>query len=344
MKTAQQNKGSFIAEPKPQGEIRKIEMGDLSRLADLLATCKSDDPYLVSAAYHGFTGRLGLWMYSEGSDFILFSLHPNTPEKILIFSGLSTRGAELAKNLVKSSFFPGSSFQLARLKAEQAAEAVTFLSWTTAGYDYAVCEEPVLDWLFPVHILSTDLVCQHTGQKFKDFRKNTHRVDAKRISIEPLDIRAHYFDLMSLSLTWAKDHFSESYSIDDLFKPHATIIKMLRDSDLDLRGSVIFMDGRCVSFAVWEMPSASDLPAISIASLSHGPSKGLSELQYLEMCKSLKDAGVARVCIGGSETASLDAYKRKMNPVESVSLKSVSAMRRFAEQALNTAGLSSLSK
>lgn len=322
------------ATPRKEGKIRKIGMSDLPTLAAALSAQSGLDPYALSAAYYGYTGRHGLWVYEEGEDFIPFCLHPNVPGKILLFPGVGLKGALLARNFLRDGFMPGNEVQLARIDAATSAELANRLTWTSPAHSFESQDEAVLDWLYPVHTLSTALVCAHEGGAFKDFRKNTHRVDAGRITVMPLDIDAHYFDLLSLSQAWARDHASAAYSVQDLLEPHTYIIKMIRESGLDLQGSVIFMDGHCVSFAAWEMPVVPSLPAVSVASLSHGPSKGLSELQYLEMCRALAGKGIERVCIGGSETASLDAYKRKMNPVESVSLKSI-AVLSTTDQAFN---------
>jgi hypothetical protein len=311
---------------KPQGKVTKIGMKDLPAFAARLARCSSPDPYLVSASYYGFTGRHGLWIYEEGADFIPFCLHPNVPGQTLIFPSVSRNGLALAKNLIESHFSPEDDIRFARLSPRDAEEVVTHLSWTTKGRRYEVVEEHVLDWLFPVHTLSTGLVSERKGGAFENFRNCTHRVDRARIRVEPLDIRAHYFDLMALSLRWAKDRACARYSVSDLFDPHAAVIRMIRESGLDTGGSVVFMDDVCVSFAVWERPADKSLPASSVALLSHGPSRGLPEFQQFEMSRALRAEGIGRVCIGGSETVGLDTYKRKMNPVESLPLVSVAAI------------------
>ncbi|MDD9901197.1 MAG: hypothetical protein OXT65_09490 [Alphaproteobacteria bacterium] len=313
------------ARQKPSGIVTKISMRDLPVLAARLASCNSEDPYLVSAAYYGFTGRNGLWTYEEeGKGFILFCRHPNIPDKTLIFPSVNPQGIDLTKNLLQNYFTPEDDLQLARLTPWDAEEAVTRLSWITQGYHFEVMDELFLDWLYPVHTLSTKKVTEHKGGAFNAFRGRLYQVDQSRIRVEELDIDKHYFDLLSLSMKWARDRADGQYTVKDMFEPNLHILRMARKSGLDMRGTVIYMDDACVSFSIWEMPVDKSRPASSAMMLAHGPSKGLSELQQLERCRALQDAGVERVCIGGSETPGLDAHKKKMAPVESLALKSVS--------------------
>lgn len=319
------------ARARPEGRVARVGMQDLPALARRLAGRPGGpDPYLSSAAYYGFTGRHGLWTYEEDGDFIPFCAHPNVPGKTLIFPSASANGIALARNLLSACFTPGDAVQLARLTPRAAEEAVTRLSWTTQGYRYEIAEERVLDWLFPVHTLSTERVAAHRGGAFNAFRGRLYQADRARARVEALDIGAHYADLLSLSRRWAEARATPSRAFGDLFAPNAYILRMARESGLDLRGSVIYMDGACVSCAIWEMPPDRTRPASSVMMLAHGASKGLSELQQLERCRALRDDGIARVCIGGSETAGLDAHKRKLSPVESLPLVSVAVGARDA--------------
>jgi hypothetical protein len=309
--------------PASPGVVTRVEMKDLPGLARRLAAYESVDPYAVSAAYYGFTGRHGLWTYEEDGDVIPFCLHPNVPGTMLVFPSASPRGLKLAEGLLRNYLLPEGRVQLSRLLPETAAEAAARLPWAAKGRRYAVVDEPVLDWLFPVHTLSTSLVVAREGGAFEKFRNRLNRVDMSRITVDALDIGAHYDELMDLCRRWANDRARGNFSFDDLFEPHAAIVRLVRDSALDLKGTVIRMEGTCVGFGVWEMPSGPAGAASSVAFLAHGPSKGLPELLQLEMCRALEKDGVARACIGGSETEGLDTYKKKLQPVESLSLVTV---------------------
>lgn len=61
--------------------------------------------------------------------------------------------------------------------------------------------------------------------------------------------------------------------------------------------------------------------AVSIAGLSIGE-KGASEYTYHAMAQELLKSDFHSVCIGGSEEQGLDQFKRKMNPIQSVTLTS----------------------
>jgi hypothetical protein len=55
-----------------------------------------------------------------------------------------------------------------------------------------------------------------------------------------------------------------------------------------------------------------------------------------KMAEYLQSRGILEMCLGGSETESLDAFKRKLEPVWSIELDSAFGLTRSALPALRS--------
>jgi hypothetical protein len=85
------------------------------------------------------------------------------------------------------------------------------------------------------------------------------------------------------------------------------------DTSLAMDGLVLRRAGTYIAFSFWERP-ANGKTVACLAALPVSHEKGLSEHLYYAIADCLKNEGYEYMCIGGSETASLDQFKKKLDP------------------------------
>jgi hypothetical protein len=89
--------------------------------------------------------------------------------------------------------------------------------------------------------------------------------------------------------------------------------RLNRDTSLAMDGLVLKREGTYIAFSFWERP-ANGKTVACLAALPVSHEKGLSEYLYYVIAGCLKTEGYEYMCIGGSETASLDQFKKKLDP------------------------------
>jgi hypothetical protein len=92
--------------PQPAGfssELSPVDDEDLPALQALLDEHVCADPYQLSAAYFGLTGRKGLWLAAEGATAILLCRHPNLPHAMLAFPPLGPDGGSVIAHAVEDA-------------------------------------------------------------------------------------------------------------------------------------------------------------------------------------------------------------------------------------------------
>lgn len=289
----------------------------LPLLQMLLNGIDRDDPYSVSAAYYAMTGRKGLWLYGDDRTMMIIARHPNNEDQLLFFPPFGADPARLLNNALIDPAMPDGSVKMARLGSEDGY----LIMQMTARSQHKPMPERLLDWTYPVHVLDINKVVTREGGLFRDFRKNVNRAFGRGLWAEPITTATHRKITSNLAKNWADSHEQTAYSIEDLVMPSMTAIDLMK-SGLPMAGLLIHEGEKPVGFIIWEETDPTKGIANSIAGLSIG-SKGIDEFAMLQMCETLKSRGFQQVCIGGSETAGLDAFKRKMNPVRSIELQSI---------------------
>ncbi|MEO1193317.1 MAG: phosphatidylglycerol lysyltransferase domain-containing protein [Pseudomonadota bacterium] len=298
--------------------IRPLSAMDHDTLARVLGAYDGPDPYRSSPAYFQFTGRRGLWLFETLEGTVIFCRHPNVEETVLVFPPIGADGAKLLESFFKSVPSPQGGFQLARFTAAETA-LLDGGSTVSSGTVYAPIDERVLDWAYPVHVLGTELVSEHQGPQFRDFRQNIHRAERLNLSCRPLQTSGDSTELKRLVARWVKGHCPDEEAAAQT-EPFLHVIEMLRDEKIQSLG--FEENGTLVAFIVWEETDPAKGTANSLMNLNVSAHKGVSEYSYYRMCCDLSAKGFKEVCIGGSETPSLDRFKRKMNPIRSVELSS----------------------
>lgn len=296
----------------------RLTMNDYPMLRGLLQSIENDDSYATSAAYYLMTCRKGLWIYRQDQQFILFGWHPNVSGQILIFNPLQDKAVSLLAVLAQAFPAPPAGCRVARVQNKNAAVGQPV-------------REDILDWVYPVQTLSTGDVTEHRGTRFRDLRKNLYRVDSQTISMKALQEHKTFIDALTLITGWSASREDEHYKLDDLSDPQVYILKLLRLYPSSFEGFALYSEGRIAGVCLWEKSERETIT--SFVSVSRPDMRGLSDYIIHAMCQKLQTQGHVKVCIGGSETAGLDAFKRKFNPVHSLGLQTYRPATQEAAQA-----------
>ncbi len=124
-----------------------------------------------------------------------------------------------------------------------------------------------------------------------------------------------------LARAWACGQ-TQDLPLSELLAPYERAFELLANPALALQGVAFQHADQLLGLYVWEQPDWRPDMAVGLISLTSRRVRGLAEYQHVVMCALLADIGVPRLCIGGAETAGLDAFKRKFEPVHSVALTS----------------------
>lgn len=301
----------------------------LPYLSAVLSRFTSNDPYVLCPAYHAFTGRHGLWGYAKGKSFLLFARHPNKPKTILFYPQFGNAFPNLALELLKNLKLPGFDFMFARYPTEYADFMAASMNKANTPFNFEAIREAVLDWTYPVHTLSTRSVVEATGKNFKSFRYDLHRVNQKEITTSPIHTEEDIKELASVIDVWTSAKLDLDDPQDTLYS-YQYLLKLIQQDCLNLSGLKFYKNNQLVAFEVWSLPENNNKTANNLAGLNINAIEdlqGFSSYQYYTVCKTLLEQGVDYLCIGGSETAGLDHFKRKMSPVNSLPLQSIAVRK-----------------
>lgn len=292
-------------------------------LTAILDRFKSCDPYMISPAYHSFTGRNGLWGYARGRSLVIFARNPNNLDQIMFYPQLGDPFPNLAFDLIERLPVPKGGYQFSRIEFKKADFLAATMNKKSQHYTYEVVTEPLLDWAFPVHTISTNDILNPIGKRFKSFRQPINIFPKNKVEIKPINPLTDSEELVDVIKHWAYEK-KDSINSDDLVGTYASFLKLMSDPCLSLEGVKFYFDGELTAFEAWAMPTNGSKIACNLAGFNKSNIRGFSEFQHYTICKILHDRGVERICLGGSECSGLDAFKRKMNPVESLDLVTIS--------------------
>jgi len=255
---------------------------------------------------------------------MLIAAHPNCENHLLIFPPMGKDPANLLYQVSNDGRILAYKVQLARMSNQDQL----LLVFAESSGHFVKGNEELLDWKYPVYTLSTQKVIEHSGRSFRNFRHSIHLANKNGLSATCFDLQKDKTTLLNLVKTWAENTAQEGYSKEDLTAPTCAIIELMETSDLPLHGLIVKKEGNPVGFMTWEETNEKESLANSMCGLSI-EDKGVAEFIYLSMSKILYERGFEYLCIGGCETKGLDAFKRKMNPISSVPLKSAFPSHRL---------------
>lgn len=283
------------------------------------------DTYLNAPLYYLLTGRKGAWIH-EGYDAVLVVCkHPNVADRLLVFPEIGApdrkdRGL-LTASVLSQMTPPAGGVQLARFTTEE-FEYLRQALGQRNDHNLDRIEpiaEGVLDWRYPVHVLDTQRVSALSGGTFAKIRNKCHQVEGKVEAIgldDPRALRAmkaavKYWEGSMLTRDGAEDTDTSYYE---------TMFGMIEKWP-DLFGGHVYLQGkRPVGFTVYD--KAFNGTANLLANLCDASITGMADYQVVHTCRALAAQGVTGLNFGGSETESLDAFKRKFSPKESFNIAS----------------------
>lgn len=308
----------------PQNYFKRIKPSDLPRLQEQLDVMakNSPDPFAHSAAYFGMTGREGLWAYGNETGFVLIARHPNDPESVLVFPPYGDASTDTIKEALKHRNFPKGNVELGRANPMESRLYKSSLANGSKPADHVT----KLDWVCPIHVVSSDHIVSREGPEFRQLRQNFNKAVRQGLSAELLNLDTNAEDVISVVEEWANIGNKPGFSFEDLTAPTKSLLKLMKDNNpLSIHG-VVIRDAAKNPIGFWIWHETSDRQAMSLARISighiHGI-KGAAEFGAVKMAEALQDRGINKICLGGSETDSLNAFKEKLGPVVSTRLYSL---------------------
>ena len=307
---------SYAPIARPEPALIPITSANIAQLARMVQLSTREDPFSRSAAYFAMTGRKGLWIYGDDESVLITARHPNKDGRTLVFPPIGQDPAGIITKALADPRMPSGGLELARIGREDLALAGSLHS-AGAGKPRA---EGVLDWTYPVHVVSPAKVIERQGKDFNSFRGHLNRAQREGLTAEPVDVARHRPELTQAVHQWAEEKRFSGYTDEDLTSPTLSVLDLMDAGKLAIAGTLTRdASGRPIGFWLWEN---ADGAAMSLARVAlRRP--GCAELGILATCEQVRSHGIDEFCLGGSESAELDTFKRKMQPVRSIELQSL---------------------
>jgi hypothetical protein len=319
------------AEPRSIWEIEPFPILSPTSLRHLLKESKIPDAYCNSALYYMFTGRGHGWRLSYGKNSIVLLLHPNISDSILAFFPFAHNHADFLYQVgvlanYRSFITKFKNVFLARIP--QPINDFTF--GEHLNIDFGLCHlqrvvEEKLDWAYPSYDVSLERLADPTGGDLALYRKKIRKFRAKEIEIINIkdlarkeiekivmEVAQRWVLTKYKQLQWPKDERNRHF--DELLEPYISLTQFKDLDALNIDGLAIRRSDGYIAFSFWETPPVGEI-VTCMAALPYSHEKGLSEYLYHCIAKRLVAEGHKTMCIGGSETASLDRFKRKLAPI-----------------------------
>lgn len=283
-------------------------------LTQAFAASSSPDPSMHSLGYVRMTSRKGLSRYQGEFSDVLFSLHPNNNDEYIIYPPENKQGYLDVRELTQILKATGKQVKIVRVP-----EALSAYAASIVGGERSFDTD--LDYIYPVHIVDTDTLSVMKGGKFLKFRNKVNVAIKEGTSVRSTNFSAQDLkDMRRVIAQWAPALFGSDY------EDHTDYIEFVFDELLsypNIKGLISEQNGIPNGFTIWEEPQNGYDTANSLIHCSLHQ-RGISELLHLEMAKALRDTGIPKLSLGGAETKGLDEFKRKMQPVCSVKLDTIS--------------------
>ena len=307
--------------------VQRITPSTKRWFTDVLAKDDDLDSYLTSPTYYSFTGRKGLWTYTHGNTHIPFCWHPNVQGQILVFPPRGDAAPEALKNLLEKIPEPPVGINLVRIKSESAlSQPATHTAIDgNREINFVPIIERVLDWKYPVRVLSTEKTAHMTNPAFKRIRNRIRKAEGYNIQTEPLT-NTNRRDVERFIRHYAAGHSTHKDQAKEFVHLYSTMLDELKTTNSRMTGAAFRIDGQIVAFTLWDVSNTQNPTANRHANLCDNSYVGLSDYVMKATAHTLYAQGIHRLNIGGSETASLDDYKNKFLPAISINLCSVQAV------------------
>ncbi|MDD3287587.1 MAG: phosphatidylglycerol lysyltransferase domain-containing protein [Alphaproteobacteria bacterium] len=313
-----------------QSSVTRITDKNFYKFITALSKEEDRDSYAVSAAYYAFTGRRGLWIYQYEGTYIPFCWHPNVAGQILVFPPRGEKDFAAIEHLIKVLPESADKLLLARFKSEDILRLKIQKSFCQQ-LTFAPIEETVLDWQYPVRILSTEKIVKVQGHGYMQIRNHLRQAQKRSIHVNTLSI-SHLPAIKELAFRWAKIRSDDKNELIDLTTPYTQILHLFKQRNINLSGLVFIIDDKIEAVTLWDVSNVHTPTANIFMNLCNTVIKGLSEFAIKTTAEELQSLSIPFMNLGGSETAGLDSYKKKFIPAYSLDLYSVKPRIKVVEQ------------
>lgn len=295
------------------------------------------DSYLNAPLYYLLTGRKGAWIHEGYGAMLVVCKHPHIADRLMVFPEIgpddrSDKG-RLMISVLSNLTPPAGGVQLARFTdadLDLVHKALAERNDSTLDSIQKIAEDS-MDWRYPVHILDTKYVAALEGAAFTKIRNKCRQVEGEITTLtldNPLSLRA-----MKAALKyWEGSRLYREEDEDTDLSFYGTLFSMIERWPERFGGCVFMQGKRPLGFTVYDQPFMGT--ANLLANLCDASITGLADYQVVTTCRQLASAGVAGLNFGGSETAGLDAFKRKFSPKQSFNIAS-GAVHYAARQDIN---------
>ena len=297
--------------------IISFERSSVSYLSRVLSRFNSTDHYLTCPAYYAFTGRFGLWGFSKGK-----SRNPERKSQIIVFPQFGPVSPNLTAELIEKTPFPSGGYKLARYDYDQAEFFSALMNKRSSHYKFSVQIENELDWTYPVHTVPITKALSPAGRSMKSYRQHLSRLDMNKINLKPIRPDTDLPLILPVVDDWLKAR-QNSLSREHVIGSYYTLVDLMKCQNLNLEGIIYYYNKKSVALDIWALPDNNKKVASCLAGVSNMKIDGFSEYQIYAIAKILEKKGVHSICLGGSESEGLDKFKRKLNPTESLDLRSI---------------------
>lgn len=285
-----------------------------------------DDTALICPAYYLMTGRKKC-SYRAGFGAVqIIAAHPNLDNTILVFPELGHGNGLLTVSTLQELAASGARVMLARTTKEQVQDINSILmdvGKLSPIYHIELVKENVMDWAYPVQIVSTEKVTTKTGTAFRNFRSDLRKIEGQ-VTSEVVGSKQTKLDIKTIQHQWAAVQYQNNKAEpnQDLISFYEHMNKVFESHPKELQGLVFYQNAQPVAYNVWALTTDRQ-HAVGIANPQTNYAPGLSAFVMYATCQFLRDNGVETLNIGGSETENQHFFKKnRYVPVKSLPVRS----------------------
>jgi hypothetical protein len=263
--------------------------------------------------------------------------HPNLQRSLLVFFPFAANAYTFKRQVVRLSSCQKflrkfEHIYLARIPQQLAAAVLNERGELSSGHwILRKVPEEKLDWAYPSYDISLERLANPIGQDLAVYRKKTRKFNASEVSTvlvaniaseaDKRTVIASAIGHVSRRWIWTKSkslaaHPDRGAILEEMIDPYRGLAKLSSVKDLEIDGLVLKRGNENLAFSFWEKPRTKDEPVVCMAALPCSHEIGLSEYLYHQIATTLHSQGYKTMCIGGSETAELDRFKRKLAPIQ----------------------------
>jgi hypothetical protein len=285
-----------------------------------------EDSYLNAPLYYILTGRKGIWVHEGYGAIMVVCRHPHIEDRLLVFPEVGHAEGKLAASVLSGLEPPPGGVQLARFTAydlESLKDALSQQNSSSRIDSIKVVQEESLDWRYPAHMLDTARVARVEGNEFAKIRNKCRKTEG---ATEILDLQdpAALRAMRAAHKYWEGSMVLRNQDGSDSNGYYMTLFAMIEEWPHLFNGLVFMQGKRPVGFTVCDAPFMKKVNLL--ANLSDATVAGLADYQIVATCRAMSAKGVIALNFGGSETESLDLFKRKFMPVKSLELLSADVL------------------